>query len=55
MSILPLHFEPKIGSKEPENRQNLKFERDLLSQGSQYPRNMDPLAIVENRCFEPSQ
>ena len=31
MSILSLHFEPKIGSKEPENRQNLKFERGLLN------------------------
>jgi hypothetical protein len=28
--ILPLQFGSKIGSKEPENRQNINFERGLM-------------------------
>jgi hypothetical protein len=28
--ILPLQFGSKIGSKEPENRQNINFERGLI-------------------------
>jgi hypothetical protein len=29
--ILPLQFGSKIGSKEPENRQNINFERGLMN------------------------
>ena len=32
MSILPHKFKSKIGSKEPENRQNLSYARGLIAQ-----------------------